>query len=165
MKSVFVVLAAFAASVLAQLDVPPCAQPCTQPMLTQKVDDCNDGDVKCICSSKTAIASVGKCLIERKCSEADIQKTIATAYSLCQGVGVTIPTIIPSATTTVADTITTGTVTSITTATTTVGHNTTANHTSTTTVATTSSAGAAATGYVANGLGVAGAAVAAFLFL
>ncbi|RPB28877.1 hypothetical protein L211DRAFT_864540 [Terfezia boudieri ATCC MYA-4762] len=166
MKSIFVVLATFAAFVVAQ-NTPKCAEPCIQPMLTGKVGNCDSLDVKCICTDKTAIASVGQCLIEQKCSEADIKSTIAEAYKLCLAAGVTIPTTIPGATTTPALTITTGTVTSITvsTATTTIGRNTTATYTSTTTVSKTSSTGAAATGYVANGLGVAGAAVAAFLFL
>ncbi|KAF8455203.1 hypothetical protein BGX38DRAFT_1169692 [Terfezia claveryi] len=147
MKFVFVVLATFAACIVAQLSVPQCAEPCIMTLFfNQEVGTCAVSNVKCICSDETVIPSVQQCLIEQKCSEADIQKTIAQAYSICLSVGVTIPTTIPH-----AAIFPNSTEISI------------IYDPTGTTTATVSSTGAAATG--ANGLGAAGAAVAAFLFL
>ncbi|KAF8422849.1 hypothetical protein EV426DRAFT_717784 [Tirmania nivea] len=166
MKSVFVVLAAFAASVVAQLDkMPACATPCIAPMLSSKdAGGCDSGDVKCICSNQGLIEQIGQCLITQNCSVDDMRNTISTAYDLCLAAGVTIQTTLPTPVATTGVTVTTGTQASVTYAPTATGRrNITTNTTTTTT--TTDSNGAAATGYVANGLGVAGAAVAAFLFL
>lgn len=166
MKSVFVVLAAFAASVVAQIEgIPSCAMECVSPMLTQKVGNCESGNMPCICRNTDVIKQVGECL-KVKCSDEDTKKTITVAYDLCSSVGVTIPTTLPAAaSTSVSATVTgTGTITYTPTATATSHRNIT-NTTGTITSPTTTSTGAAATGYVANGLGVAGAAIAAFLFL
>jgi len=170
MKAIFIAVAAFAASVVAQtVDIsklPSCAMPCVQPVLSGTTT-CKAGDIKCICEDKTTINTVGQCLT-KDCSQTDQNSAIAFASALCLSASVTIPSTIAAETTGTTITTTrteTGTITSApTTATTTTAYsNSTANHTATTQTST--STGAAATGYMANGLGVAGAAVAAFFFL
>ncbi|KAK0746836.1 hypothetical protein B0T18DRAFT_412566 [Schizothecium vesticola] len=98
---------ALAAGAVAQA-IPPCAQSCADPFLTNGIGGCGL-DPGCICGDKSFIDGISCCVLD-KCEAADQTSAVVFASVFCSANGVTtLPTTVGCATTGATGLPTTGT--------------------------------------------------------
>ncbi|ETW77657.1 hypothetical protein HETIRDRAFT_151984 [Heterobasidion irregulare TC 32-1] len=76
---------------------PNCALPC---LTSANFGSCNTSDIGCLCSSSAFIDSVAQC-IQSGCSGTDVQKALSAAQTECANNGVTLPSNVIAATSSV----------------------------------------------------------------